>query len=204
MIAVLNFVSQVLWSISKWLPHSSIAFVSLKSSAFQDLISLCFSIVLLLSLHFLCYPIFVQELSFLHLLMQQFLWIFHFHPIWVTLIISQVLMYVISTLIGHHYGVFPKTDTFTPWEQLLCSSQLSRFVFHLSKIHFMIAVVNFFHPTFLFLLYAFIIHSQARPPFVFYPLLKFLLSSVRATNFTPNVLDSGLNYGIVTFPISKS
>ena len=58
----------------------------------------------------------------------------------------------------------------------------------------MIVVVNFFLPTFLFLLYAFIIHSQARPPFVFYPLLKFLLSSVRATNFTPNVLDSGLNY----------
>ena len=158
MISVLNSVVQVLKSILMWLPHSSRVYVSLKSFAFQDLISLCFSIVLLLSSQFWWHPTFVQELFSLHLLMQQFLWIFHFHPIWVTLIISQVPMCVISTLIGHHYSVFPKTGTFALWEQLLCSSQLSRFEFHLSKIRFMIAAVDFFHPTFLFLLYAFIIH----------------------------------------------
>ena len=32
------------------------------------------------------------------------------------------------------------------------------------------------------------------PPFVFYPLLRILLSPVRVKNFTPNVLDSSLNY----------
>ena len=170
-----------------WLPHSSRVYVSLKSFAFQDLISLCFSIVLLLSSQFWWHPTFVQELFSLRLLMQLFLWTFHFHPIWVTLIISQVPMCVISTSIGHHWTVFPKIGTFTPWEQFLCSFQLSRSEFHLSVIRFVISAVNFFLPTFLFLRYAFAIHSQVVPPFVFYLLLKILLSSVRATNFAQSV-----------------
>ena len=61
-------------------------------------------------------------------------------------------------------------------------------------IRFVISAVNFFLPTFLFLRYAFAIHSQVVPPFVFYLLLKILLSSVRVTNFAQNVLDSGLDY----------
>ena len=123
-IADLQSVVQVLWSILRWLPHSSKACVSPKSSISQDLVSLCFSIVPLFSSLFLLTPTFIQELFSLRLLMQRFLWIFHSHPILATLVIFQDPMCVISTSIVHHYSVFPKIGTFTLWEQFLCSSLL--------------------------------------------------------------------------------